>query len=177
MKPSKMCVLMLTSQCPALTWSYCCAVPDPQVLTGVAYKVYYIDHLVEGFMNHFNRYYADALATDFNSLPLTDQVDYVKLLYRVHSYLLPMKSQAFTIVILIYLFLLLYSMTNGPKKMFCIPRSSNTQVCYHIHVNTMHSYNIEQCLRYMYTSQTRTLYVNQPPNSTLESLSLASSCS
>ena len=65
------------------------------MLTGIAYKIYYIDHLVEGFMNHFNRYYADALATDFNSLPLTDQVDYVKLLYRVQSYLLPMKSQAF----------------------------------------------------------------------------------
>lgn len=53
------------------------------MLAGIVYKIYYIDHLVEGFMKHFNRYYADALATDFNSLQLTEQADYVKLLYRV----------------------------------------------------------------------------------------------
>ena len=34
-------------------------------------------------MKNFNRYYADALATNFNSLSLTEQADYVKLLYRV----------------------------------------------------------------------------------------------
>ena len=53
------------------------------MLTGIVYKIYYIDHLVEGFVKNFNRYYADALATDFNSLQLTEQADYVKLLYRV----------------------------------------------------------------------------------------------
>ena len=69
-----------------------CSVLDPQVLTGVVYKIYYIDHLVEGFMKGFNRYYADALATDFNSLPLAEQADYVKLLYRVQwtAFLLPL---------------------------------------------------------------------------------------
>ena len=69
-----------------------CSVLDPQVLTGVVYKIYYIDHLVEEFMKSFNRYYADALATDFNSLPLAEQADYVKLLYRVQwiAFLLPL---------------------------------------------------------------------------------------
>ena len=72
-----MCVVCVR-ECPANFH-----VLDPQVLTGFAYKIYYIDHLVEGFMKNFNRYYADALATDFNSLSLTEQTDYVKLLYRV----------------------------------------------------------------------------------------------
>ena len=69
--------------CVRVSWKLSCSVLDPQVLTGFAYKIYYIDHLVEGFMKNFNRYYADALATDFNSLSLTEQADYVKLLYRV----------------------------------------------------------------------------------------------
>lgn len=69
--------------CERVSCKLSCSVLDPQVLTGFAYKIYYIDHLVEGFMKNFNRYYADALATDFNSLSLTEQADYVKLLYRV----------------------------------------------------------------------------------------------
>ena len=69
--------------CVRVSWKLSRSVLDPQVLTGFAYKIYYIDHLVEGFMKNFNRYYADALATDFNSLSLTEQADYVKLLYRV----------------------------------------------------------------------------------------------
>ena len=64
------------------------------MLTGFAYKIYYIDHLVEGFMKNFNRYYADALATDFNSLSLTEQADYVKFLYRV-QWIAPSSSLSF----------------------------------------------------------------------------------
>lgn len=54
-----------------------------QVLAGMMYKIYYIDSLVEGFSTHFNKHYADALATDFNSLSLQEQVNYVRLLYEV----------------------------------------------------------------------------------------------
>ena len=87
-----MCVMCGVCGVVRVSGRLSCSVLDPQVLTGVVYKIYYIDHLVEGFMKSFNRYYADALATDFNSLPLAEQADYVKLLYRVQwtALLLPL---------------------------------------------------------------------------------------
>ena len=55
----------------------------PQVLSKIMYRIYSIDKLVEGFTVNFDRYYADAMATDFNQLSLQDQVAYVKMLYKV----------------------------------------------------------------------------------------------
>ena len=43
-----------------------------------------MDRHVETFFIHFNRHYADALATDFGDLSLQEQVAYVRLLYKVH---------------------------------------------------------------------------------------------
>ncbi len=49
------------------------------------HKIYYIDSLVNDFFTNFNTHYADALATDFNSLSLPQQVDYIKHLYKVSA--------------------------------------------------------------------------------------------
>ena len=57
--------------------------PSPQVLTGMLYKIFFIDRLVEQFTVHFNQTYSNALATDFYSMPLTEQAEYVKMLYKV----------------------------------------------------------------------------------------------
>ena len=54
-----------------------------QVLCGMAYRVYYIDQLVDQFTQRFNTYYTAAVATDFASLSLPAQVDYVKHLLEV----------------------------------------------------------------------------------------------
>ena len=51
------------------------------------HKIYYMDNLVESFFAHFNRHYADALATDFGSLSLQQQVAYVRMLYKVHVHI------------------------------------------------------------------------------------------
>lgn len=47
------------------------------------YKIYFMDNLVEGFSDNFNKYYSAAMETDFNQLSLQEQVAYVKLLYEV----------------------------------------------------------------------------------------------
>ena len=47
------------------------------------YRVYYIDQLVEQFSERFNSYYTEALATDFTSLSLPGQVEYVRYLFKV----------------------------------------------------------------------------------------------
>ena len=47
------------------------------------YKIFFIDRLVEQFTVHFNQTYSNALATDFYSMPLTEQAEYVKMLYKV----------------------------------------------------------------------------------------------
>ena len=57
-----------------------------QVLVGLMHKIYSMDRHVETFFIHFNRHYADALATDFGDLSLQQQVAYVRLLYKVHVY-------------------------------------------------------------------------------------------
>ena len=44
-----------------------------------------MDYHVDSFLAHFNRYYGDALATDFGDLTLQQQVAYVKMLYKVGS--------------------------------------------------------------------------------------------
>ena len=56
-----------------------------QVLCRVIYKVYYIDSMVEQFTVRFNTYYTAAVATDFTSLSLPAQVDYVKYLFKVRA--------------------------------------------------------------------------------------------
>ena len=56
-----------------------------QVLCGVVYKVYYIDSMVEQFTVRFNTYYTAAVATDFTSLSLPAQVDYVRYLFKVRA--------------------------------------------------------------------------------------------
>jgi hypothetical protein len=55
-----------------------------QVLVGMMHKIYSMDRHVETFFIHFNRHYADALATDFGDLSLQQQVAYVRMLYKVH---------------------------------------------------------------------------------------------
>ncbi len=54
-----------------------------QVFLSMLHKIYYIDSLVDQFFTNFNTHYADALATDFDSLSLPEQVDYIKHLYKV----------------------------------------------------------------------------------------------
>ena len=49
----------------------------------MVYRVYYVDQLVETFSERFNSYYTAALDTDFNSLSLPVQVDYVRYLFKV----------------------------------------------------------------------------------------------
>lgn len=48
--------------------------------------VYYIDSLVDGFFAHFNKQYEAALAMDFESMPLTELMDYLKHLYEVSTW-------------------------------------------------------------------------------------------
>ncbi|CAI8037287.1 Prodigiosin synthesizing transferase PigC [Geodia barretti] len=52
-----------------------------KVLYGVVYTVYKIDQLVEQFSQRFNSYYTAAVETDFSSLSLPAQIDYVKHLF------------------------------------------------------------------------------------------------
>lgn len=48
------------------------------------FLVYFIDSYVEEFFTMFNKYYSEALATDFEELSLQEQIKYVKHLYKVH---------------------------------------------------------------------------------------------
>ncbi len=73
------------------------------------YKIYYIDHLVEMFFQNFNRHYADALATDFTTLSLPEQVDYVKHLYKVCA-------NAFMFVCLFVCLLLFMNVFSGDAR-------------------------------------------------------------
>ena len=57
-----------------------------QVICGVLYRIYYVDHLVEQFIERFNSYYTEALSTDFTALSLPAQVDYVRYLFKVRSH-------------------------------------------------------------------------------------------
>eukprot|EP00118_Oscarella_pearsei_P005272 m.24046 g.24046 ORF g.24046 m.24046 type:complete len:980 (+) comp28565_c0_seq3:186-3125(+) len=52
-----------------------------KVMAGIAYKVYSIDSLVDGFFQNFKQQYDAALATDFHKMPLIEQMDYVKHLF------------------------------------------------------------------------------------------------
>lgn len=45
-------------------------------------RVYFIDSYVEEFFTMFNKYYSEALATDFEELSLQEQIKYVKHLYK-----------------------------------------------------------------------------------------------
>ena len=45
--------------------------------------VYFIDGYVEQFSTTFNKYYEEAINTDFNSLTLQQQVKYIKYLCKV----------------------------------------------------------------------------------------------
>jgi len=45
--------------------------------------VYYIDRLVQKFFKHFNKHYEAALAIDFTKLDLVNQMDFLKLIYKV----------------------------------------------------------------------------------------------
>ncbi|XP_065843613.1 rifampicin phosphotransferase-like [Oscarella lobularis] len=51
-----------------------------KVWAGVAHNIYRIDALVEGFFENFNQHYTAALATDFEKLSLTEQIEYFKKL-------------------------------------------------------------------------------------------------
>lgn len=53
------------------------------VVVGMLHKIYRIDSLVDGFFENFNKHYSDAVDTDFYSLSLTEQVDFVRHLYKV----------------------------------------------------------------------------------------------
>ena len=54
-----------------------------QVIAFLMRTIYSIDHHVEKFMNYFRKYYTDALDANFEDMPLTAQVSYVKMLYKV----------------------------------------------------------------------------------------------
>ena len=63
----------------------CVCLSPLQVLVGMMHKIYFMDRHVETFFAHFNRYYADALATDFGDLSLQQQVAYIRMLYKVRT--------------------------------------------------------------------------------------------
>ena len=55
------------------------------VVVGMVHKIYRIDSLVEGFFKNFNKHYSQAEDTDFYALSLTEQVDFVRHLYKVRG--------------------------------------------------------------------------------------------
>ena len=55
------------------------------VVVGMVHKIYRIDSLVEGFFENFNKHYSQAEDTDFYALSLTEQVDFVRHLYKVRG--------------------------------------------------------------------------------------------
>ena len=49
-------------------------------------SVYYMDDLVKQFFYNFNHHYQKALDTNFCSLSLVEQVEFIKHLYEVNSF-------------------------------------------------------------------------------------------
>ena len=76
-KTHKVCVCVCVCMC------VCVCV---QVICKAVYKVFFMDSLVRQFSVRFQGYYEEALATDFSSLSLSAQLDYVKYLFKVSLY-------------------------------------------------------------------------------------------
>ena len=98
-----------------------------------------MDRHVEAFFVHFNRHYADALATDFGDLSLQQQVSYVRLLCKVHVHVV-MYSDCYMYM---YMYMYMYiSVCSRDLYIILYSGQFNFKLPVVSHVHNQYAYNV-----------------------------------